>query len=196
MSDVKKPFLSVVREGDPAPEVEPVETAASPPGGAAADALPPVPVPVPESAHHSALRRRVVEWDPALGAASRLAAVGTVLAQGASELRPCMSAESAKAWVRRHAENIDRNGREVIGDEATYAEMPDLREAVLGAAAELDEAGQSAPALVSALYGVVKKYEVAGLAPVAPELVVKSSWLSGVMETYEIGLDALAAEYV
>lgn len=192
MSDVKKPFLSVVRDGDPALE-EPAKTAASPAGDAAADTLPPVPAPVPESAHHSALRRRVVEWDAALGAASRLAAVGTVLAQGASELRPCMSAESAKAWVRRHADNIDRAGREAFDDDAKYVEMPDLREAVLGAAAELDEAGANSPALVSALYGVVKKYEVVELAPTVVASELRTGWLSGVMETYGLGLDALGA---
>lgn len=182
--DPKKPFLSVVRDADP------LEVETPPIAAPEKEKLPPVPAPVPESALHSELRRKVVAWDSSLGGAARLAAIGNVLACGAAELRPCMSAESAKAWVRKHADDIDRaNVVTAVGGEGqpSYPAMPDLRDAVLGAAAELDEAGQNAPALVSALYGVTKKIELVG----APRPVARS-WFSAMAETYDFGLDVLA----
>jgi len=54
------------------------------------------------------LRSRILASGATLDDATRLAAIGIVLADGASEMRPVMSAKSAKAWVQRHVEDVDR----------------------------------------------------------------------------------------
>lgn len=105
MPDEKKPRLSVVRDSDPAPQKP----------------LPPVPAPIPESQHFRDLRKRVTVMGSSLQDAARLAAIGTVLADGAAEMRPSMSAKAAKAWIARHVENIDRAHLDVLGGQEENA---------------------------------------------------------------------------
>lgn len=165
--------------------------------------LPPVPAPAPESAHRSRLRESLAGYESTLQDAARLCAIGGVLADGAAELRPCMSAQSAKVWMKRHADDVDRAYLDKPSAHAStqYGEMRDLREAVVGAAAELDEAGQHAPALVSALYAVVKKIERAvdrreidkhAADGIGAVVVLSESLWSRIAATYYFGLDALA----
>lgn len=115
---------------------------------------------VAESAHIRDLRRRLSIAGTSLSDAARLAAVGAALADGARELRPCMSAEAARTWVQAHVDAVNRAHLDVVGSsgEAAYASanMRDLKDAVLGAAAELDEAGAGrAPSVIAAIYSSI-----------------------------------------
>lgn len=106
--------------------------------------LPPLPASPPDSAQRRELRGRVAAWGDAFPEAARLCALGIVLARGAEDLRPGMSARSAAAWLDRHAEDVERDGYAAMrGGTRAYGGVDDLREAVLGAAAELDEAAMS-----------------------------------------------------
>ena len=165
---MKQPKLTVVRD---TPSVPTVET-----------------VVVPESAHRRALRVRLGtrRWD-VVGEAARLAAIGLVLVRGASELRPGMSARSAAAWVQSHAEDVERAQ---LDGAREYSGTADLRDAVLGAAAEVDEAGAKTPALVSALYSVVSRVE----AFVAPTTLPPLTMPLTLRDLYIFGTDVLCAE--
>lgn len=146
MSDDKKPRLSVVRETF---------------SRKTQSKLPPVPRPVPESAYRRNLRSWVIGSGTSLQESARLVAVGVVLADGASEVRPSMSAKAARAWIRRHEIDIDRLRADHIGNDApaSYADIRDLRNAVLGASVEVDEAGDEtvSPGLVAGIYAVVNR---------------------------------------
>lgn len=167
--DDKRPLLTLVRPDD-RPAQEP---------------LPPVPPPVPESLGRERLKGALAAMGTSLEDAEQLVVIGHVLATGALELRPCMSAQVTRRWLERHRAELDRARHEVLGGaEASYRATADLRHAVMSAATELDEAAleMNAPHIAETLYAR------AGRPPARP------SWWNRVMKIYDSGIDVLGCE--
>jgi hypothetical protein len=102
-----------------------------------------------------------------------------------------MSAEAAHAWIKRHVENIDRVRLGDNKEEHHYEAIGDLKEAVLGAAIEVNEAevASQAPNLVAALYTVIGR-----MLPTDSSLLTMPktpSWFERLSELYNFGLDIL-----
>ena len=169
------------------------------------DTLPPLPplpsLPVerrvvPESANLRSLRQRVSASGDSLVDATRLAAVGLILARGAAELRPCMSAESAKAWAEQHAQDVGKACASTSRiQDVRYEKIADLKDAVFGAGAEVDEAADAAkaPGLADAIYAVVRRAE--GIVTVKTTEIIGAATekKSGHAALYLLGTDVLSS---
>lgn len=183
MSDDAKPFLKVVREGDvpPAPAM---------PDPQAVVEIPPLAPVAAESENTRILRDHLAASDDSLPSAEKFAAAGTTLIGGAIELGRGKPAEAVKAWLGAHTTDVKH---EHLGGTKHYSKMGDLKEAVLAAASELDEA--NAPNLSNALYVVVGLRAETRVETVRPTLPAAPSFWTRLCASYQFGTDVLGDGY-